>query len=107
MIFRKPADLTTLDLFGIGFLITWDHLNRIETKLDQTKEAIMATLAGLVTDDNDLATEVGNLIAAYDALIAAQAAGTLTADQQAQVDAADATLQATKASVVAALTPPA
>lgn len=65
----------------------------------------MATLSQLVSDDNDLATEVTALIAAYEAVIAAQAGGTLTPAQQAQVDSADATLQATKATVLGALNP--
>ncbi len=85
----------------------WPFEIRIALDLHGMETRIMATLAELLADDNDLAAEVAQLIAAFEAVIAAQQAGTLTAEQQAVVDEADATLQTTKASVVAALTPPA
>ncbi len=81
----------------------WPFERRIQKDLQQMESRIMATLEELLTDDTDLATQVQALVDAFDAVIAAQAAGTLTPEQQAVVDQADAQLQATKASVVAAL----
>lgn len=69
----------------------------------RTQEIIMADLAQLVTDDDEVAAQVTLLVTAYDNLVTALNAGTLTDAQQAQVDAADAELQTTKASIVAAL----
>jgi hypothetical protein len=89
-------------------------------KLEQLENDIMATLADILADEQAEGGEITQLVDAFNAQtatiadlqaqIAALAPGTLTADQQASIDATFAAAEANKAALTAAIpvvvTPP-
>lgn len=92
-------------------------LGRLSEKLDNMENTIMATLADLLADEQAEGGEITQLVDAFNAQtatiadlqaqIAALAPGTLTADQQASIDATFAQAEQNKAAVAAVLPAPA
>lgn len=111
-------DYSTLELIGIGFLITWERQARIERTLDKIlrmEKHEMATIQELLDDETVETTELGQLVTVVSGqqdTIAAQAQtiadlqaqqGQLTPEQQAQLDAINAAQKANEATITSLL----
>lgn len=99
-------------LDAIGVLLD----ERILHKLTEMETRIMATLSDVLADEQAEGGEITQLVDAYNAQtatiadlqaqIASLAPGTLTADQQAQIDATFAQAETNKAAISAVLPAP-